>query len=163
MFEPGDAIIHPMRGAGIVVQIEERQWQGNDALYYRIKLIGQPGTSLMVPVSAAEEIGLRRAITQSELKNVWRVLRADPETLPADHKTRYKLLEDKLHTGDALRVAEAVRDMAWRKKRQGSLTTMGKRIYREGLTILAGEIAATQGDELANAEAQIRAKLEEAV
>jgi CarD family transcriptional regulator len=161
MFKAGDAIVHPVRGAGVVERVEEQQWHGSTDTYYRIRLLGQPGTRLIIPVGAAETIGLRRAVPQSKLKQVWRVLRADAETLPSDHKARYKLLNDKLHAGDVLQVAEAVRDMAWRRKRQRSLTTQGKRIYEEALRILSGEIAATQGVEMADAEAQLRERLRE--
>jgi RNA polymerase-interacting CarD/CdnL/TRCF family regulator len=163
MFEAGDAIVHPVRGAGVVVRIEERRWHGNNDQYYRIKLLGQPGTSLMIPVSAAETIGLRPAVSRSRLEHVWRVLRADPEKLPADHKARYELLNERLYAGDALQVAEAVRDMAWRQKQEGSLTTQGKRIYEEGMRILSGEIAATQAIDIADAEAQVSEKLAEIV
>ena len=160
-FEAGDAIVHPVRGAGVVVRVEERQRRGGNDLYYRIELLGQPGTSLIIPISLAKTLGLRRAIPQSKLNQVWHVLCADPKTLPADHKERYKLLEDKLHTGDVFQVTEAVRDMAWRQQREGRLTTMGKRMYEEGTNLLAGEIAASQGVDVADAEAQIRARLEE--
>lgn len=161
MFKAGDAIVHPVRGAGVVERIEERQWHGSTGKYYRIKLLGQPGTSLMVPVSAAETIGLRRAISRSKLKRVWTMLRADAKPLPADHKARYELLNGRLRAGDVFQIAEAVRDMAWRQEREGSLTTQGKRIYEQAMRTLSGEIAAAQGMDMADAEAQVRAKLGE--
>jgi CarD family transcriptional regulator len=163
MFEVGDAIIHPVRGAGVVERVEERPWRGSSDLYYRIKLLDQPGTKLMVPTSAAETIGLRRAIPESKLSKVWQVLHADPKNLPSNHKKRYKLLDNKLHTGNVFEVAEVVRDMAWRQQQEGNLTTMGKRRYGEGMRILAGEIAAVKGIELEEAEAQIRAKIQESI
>ena len=163
MFRAGDAVIHPVRGAGVVVRVEKRQWRGDSALYYRINLLGQPGTRLMVPVSAADTLGLRRVIPRSKLSKVWRVLRAAPKTLPANHKKRYELLDDRLHAGDVFQVAEVVRDMAWRQQREGSLTTIGKQRYEEGMKILAGEIAAVQGVDLDDAEAQVRAKLMESL
>ena len=163
MFKAGDAIIHPVRGAGVVICVEKRQWRGNSDLYYRINLLGQPGTKLMIPVSAAETLGLRRVIPRSKLSKVWHVLRATPKTLPDNHKKRYELLDDKLHTGDVFQVAEAVRDMTWRQQREGSLTTIGKQRYEEGIKILTGEIAAVQGVDLDDAEAQVRAKLMESL
>jgi len=158
-FKAGDAIVHPIRGAGVVVRIEKRQWRGNRARYYRIELLGQHGTSLMIPVKAAEKMGLRRAVSQSELKQVWRVLCADPNTLPTEHNKRYQVIEARLHAGDIFQVAEAVRDMAWRKQEGGRLTTRGKQMYEEGVKLLAGEVAATQGIALVDAEAQIRDRL----
>jgi CarD family transcriptional regulator len=160
MFKEGDAVVHPIRGAGVVKRVEEREWRGADALYYRIGLLSQPGSSLMIPVGAAEDLGLRRAASQSRLSKVWKVLGTDPEKLPKEHKERYQLLEDKLHAGDVLQVAEAVRDMAWRRHREGRLTTRGKRMYEEGMTLLAGEIAAAKGIGIADAEIQVRDKLQ---
>ena len=51
--------------------------------------------------------------------------------------------------------------MAWRQQQEGRLTTRGKQMYEEGLTLLAGELAATQGIDLADAETQIKEKLKE--
>jgi CarD family transcriptional regulator len=158
-FKTGDAIVHPVRGAGVIVRVEERQWRGSKSLYYRIKLLGQPSSSLMIPISTAETIGLRRAIARSNLSRVWSVLCANPETLPTDHKERYQVLEDQLHAGDVLKVAEAVRDMTWRQQQEGRLTTRGKQMYIEGMMLLAGEVAASQSIDLKDAEAQIQAKL----
>ena len=53
--------------------------------------------------------------------------------------------------------------MAWRQQRKGRLNTVGNRRYKEGIKMLAGEIAAVQGVELSNAEAQIHARLEESL
>ena len=160
-FKTGDAVVHPLRGAGIVISVEERQWHGHEHLYYRIRLLDHPGTKLMVPTSVAQELGLRHAISQSNMNKVWGVLGATPNILPNDHKERYQLLENKLHTGDAYQVAEVVRDMAWRLQRKGRLTTIGRRRYKEGIRFLAGEIAAVEGIEIVNAEAQVLARLAE--
>jgi CarD family transcriptional regulator len=163
MFKAGDAVVHPVRGVGVVEGVERREWRGSSDLYYRIRLLAQQGTSLMIPITAADTLGLRRAIPRSKLGQVWRVLRANPETLPTHHKKRYKLLEEKLHTGDVFQVAEVVRDMAWRRQRKGRLNTMGKRMYKQGIVLLAGEIAAVKGIGLADAELQVRARLSESL
>jgi len=163
MFKEGDPVVHPVRGAGIVVRVEKRQWHGSADLYYRIKLLGQQSISLMIPVHLAETLGLRPAISQSKLNQVWRVLCADPGTLPVDHKQRYELLEGKLHAGSVFQVAEAVRDMTWRQRQRGHLTTVGKQMYEKGLALLAGEIAAAQGIDLADAETQVKARLSESL
>jgi len=160
-FKTGDTIVHPVRGAGVVVRLMQRLWRGNDELYYKVKLLAHPDMSLMVPTSAAETLGLRRTIPRSQIKKVWRVLHTDPQELPDKHKTRYKVLEDKLHTGDIFQVAEAVRDLEWRQLCRGKLTTKEKRLYDEGMEILAGEIAAVRGVDMLAAQTQIMEKLSE--
>ncbi|HDQ71216.1 MAG TPA: hypothetical protein ENN19_03850 [Chloroflexi bacterium] len=161
MFKSGEAIVHPVRGAGVVEGIVERTWRGDHSLYYRIKLLNQPTSSLMIPIKAADSIGLRRAISSADLKSVWDILYSHPHSLPSNHKKRYQILEDKLYAGDIWQVAEAVRDMTWRQQQEGSLTTRGKRMYKEGIKLLAGEIAASQGIELTSAEMEIRDRLAE--
>ncbi|MBN1979058.1 MAG: hypothetical protein JW918_16780 [Anaerolineae bacterium] len=160
-FKTGDAVFHPVRGAGVVTGIKDRKRDGEKRRYYSIKLLGHPGTKVMVPANTAEEIGLRHAMSQTKLKKMWRVLCGDPRKLPKDHKDRYAVIEEKLHTGDAFEVAEAVRDMAWRRKQEGKLTTRGKRIYEEALMLLAGEVAAVQEIEMEEAEGQVYARLQE--
>jgi CarD family transcriptional regulator len=162
-FKTGDAVVHPMRGAGVVDGIEERQWRGNDEAYYSIRLLYPPASKLMIPASAARQAGLRRAASKTKLKSMRRVLRADPGALPADHKKRYAALEDKMYTGDILQVAEVVRDMAWRQRQEGRLTTVGRQMYDTGVTLLAGEIAVVQGVDLADAEAEIQGILRESL
>lgn len=160
MFSMGDAIVHPTRGVGVVVNIQEREWQGSSSQYYQIELLGrEPSLKLMVPIEEADELGLRLAIQQSEVDRVWRVLSSEPEDLPSNHKTRHKFLRDKLHAGDIFQVAEVLRDLTWRQKEEDHLTTRGKRIYKEALMFVAGEVAAAQGIGVAEAETQIRDKL----
>jgi CarD family transcriptional regulator len=158
-FKTGDVIVHPTRGAGIVTGIKERKWRGDRAQYYKIKLLSQPGTKLMIPTKAARKIGMRRAISRIKLRKLWRVLLADPNKLPSDHKERYQLLKDKLGTGDIFQVAEVVRDMAWRQRQKNHLTTVGKRIYDEGLKFLVGEVAAVQDVDFADADSEVRQRL----
>ena len=49
MFKVGDAIMHPIRGAGIIMDLMKRQWHGNDEMYYKVKLLSHPGSNLMIP------------------------------------------------------------------------------------------------------------------
>ena len=161
MFRQGNAVVHPARGVGVVESIIERQLDGATESYYRIKLLGSMDTTLLIPVKAEAKVGLRLAINRSKLGEVWNHLRAAPNNLPKDHKERYKLLEDKMLTGDVMEVTEVVRDMSWRQCQEGQLKTVGKRIYQRGLTLLAGEVAAALEVDHANAVIQIRDVLAE--
>jgi CarD family transcriptional regulator len=159
-FTTGDAIVHPIRGAGVVERIVERTWHGNAESYYRIRLLGQSGTMLMIPTSVAEKLGLRCAISRSDVRQLWCVLLAAPGNLPDEHKELQQFLQGKLGTGDIFQVAEAVRDMAWRQWK-AHLSATAKQLYEEGIRLLVGEIAATQDIEFADADIQFRARLRE--
>jgi RNA polymerase-interacting CarD/CdnL/TRCF family regulator len=159
----GDAVIHPSYGAGTVVEIKERRSLGSDKRYYSIALLGQQGTVVMVPVGAEKRVGLRRPMSKSKLGQVWRILQEEPDPLPSKHEERYRLIKSKLHGGDVLQVAEALRDMAWRREEKHQLTLEGKRLYDHGLEILAGEVATSQGSDLETAEMQIYHRLTESL
>lgn len=164
MFKKGDAVVHPNRGVGVVIDIREREWQGSSSKYYQIELLGRkPGIKLMIPVEEAETLGIRRAISQPEVEEVWEVLRSEPDELPSNHKTRHKFLRDKLYAGDVFQVAEVLRDLTWRREEEGHLTTRGGRIFKKGMRFLSGEIAAAKGIDVAAAKSEIRSKLMEIV
>jgi CarD family transcriptional regulator len=154
-FEIGERVVHPIHGAGIVESVEKKEYRGIEDIYYRIRLLGPVSTSVMLPESVADEVGVRRAVSGDELKAVWQRLSSQPEELPGNHKKRYAVLEDKLETADPCQIAEVIRDMAWRQKEEGKLNTVGRRHYQNGLRFLAGEVAAIEDIEVEHAEAKI--------
>jgi len=163
VWKVGDTVIHPAYGAGVVIDIKELEFLGNKSKpYYSIELLSQPATVVMVALRNAEKVGLRAPVPQSKLSQLWRVLHADPRSLPSDHKERYALLKDKLHGGDVFQIAEALRDLAWKKEQKGGLTTEGKRLYEQAMRFLSAEIASTQGSDLSTTEVQISSMLRKA-
>jgi CarD family transcriptional regulator len=160
MFKEGDAVVHPTHGAGVIKSIKERTTpKGKAKKYYTIQLRAQTNTQVMVPVKKAEKIGLRRAIDEQDLEQIWEVLQSEAQSLPDENKARYKVIQDKLDSMDVLQVAEVVRDMVWRQEEEEKLKTRGRKLYRKGLRFLISEVAAAQGISIADAEAQIRAHL----
>jgi CarD family transcriptional regulator len=143
-----------------VVDIEKLQCLSSDKPYYSIELLDGSKTRVWIPVKDAGKKGVRYPTPKSQLGQIWRVLRADPETLPTNHAERYELLQEKLCGGNGFQVAEAVRDMFWKDHRSRRLTIQGKRLYDRGLTFLAGEVAVMQSCDLAVAEANISNILE---
>jgi RNA polymerase-interacting CarD/CdnL/TRCF family regulator len=76
------------------------------------------------------------------------VLTKAPQSLPDDFAERRAVLRGKLSSGETRQVAEALRDLAWRRRSEDGLTTTERRLYRKGMNILAGEIAASRGTDL---------------
>ncbi len=163
MFLVGDAVVHPLRGAGVVEGVSELRQSDGVKEYYNIRMLGRTKTSLMIPVKKVEDSGLRPAISQTNLEEIWTILESDPNDLPSNHKQRYKVLHELLQTGDVFSVAEAVRDIEWRRLNEDGLTTNGSRIYQKGLKLLAGEIAVSQGISITDAEEQVKACLQESL
>jgi CarD family transcriptional regulator len=162
-FQVGEPVVHPNYGAGVITEIQERRSLGPSKRYYSIELLGDPQTTVMVPLGKEESVGLRQPIPKARLDRLWRILRARPEALPEEHKKRYALIEGKLEEGDVFQIAEAVRDLAWRREEKRSLTKVGMRLYETGLGFIASELASVQGSDVDTAEAQIAERLDASI
>lgn len=159
MFKVGDRVIHPVRGAGVVERIVEREWRGASRRYYSISLLSNPSTWVMIPLVKADGIGLRPAVSKSKLKRVWKVLEETPDSLPTNYKQRFRVVSNRLDTGDIMSVVSAVRDLTWREQVVGRLTIQGGRLYKQALSMLIGEVAAVKGIAFEKAESRVRNRL----
>lgn len=159
MYEIGDAVVHPTRGAGIVVDIVERSVDDRPVPYLKIELLSKTSTRLMIPAERAEALGLRLAISEDKLEEVWQILQAEPQDLPTHSRKRFGYLKDKLSTLDIVQVAEVVRDVLWMQDEEGGLKTRDRKIYQEGIKFLAGEIAAIRDISLSQAENEIKERV----
>ena len=159
MFDVGDAVYHPTNGAGVIANLQSMPTLRKGQKFYKIRMLGKGKTVLMVPVSKAEELGLRRAVSKEMVREVLEVLAADPTDLPKKHKRRYKVCQDKLDTADTIQIAEVVRDLTWRRLKNDKLNVPGRRIYKKALKLLVGELAVAQDVSLQDAEEQINEAL----
>jgi CarD family transcriptional regulator len=162
-FQVGETVVHPHYGAGVITEIQERHSLGPRKRYYSIELLGDPQTTVMVPLGKDESVGLRQPIPKARLSRLWRILRGKPEALPDEHKERYALIEGKLEEGDLFQIAEAVRDLAWRREEKRKLTKVGGRLYETGLGFIASEVAGVQGSDVDMAEAEIAERLDASI
>ncbi len=158
MFGIGDKVVHPAHGAGLVTGIKKEDLLDQYHRYYIIDLAADHRT-LMIPVSKAEEIGLRSISQGAALSRVWRTLGAAAEALPDDHRRRQERIQEKLKTGDAIRVAEVIRDLS-ALKREGHLTSFDTRLLDRARQFLAYEVALVKGVQVSEAERMISQTLD---
>ncbi len=156
MFNVGDKVIHPAYGAGTIVTIEEKQIGDQQRTYYVIELLTQTGT-LMVPVTRAEELGLRPPVGHTD--QVLQVLTSQPTPLSNDHRERQELISTDLRSGDVLKISEAIRDLAHRE-RADKLTEADMKLFRQAQEFLAGELALSQDIDVEAAQRQVETVLE---
>ncbi len=160
-FKVGDAVVHPLRGAGRITGFTELETQGTLRKYYKIKLLKQTTTNLMIPIDEVDEVGIRAAASDAEIDVVWAILASQPEELPDNYRTRHKVIRSQSHTGDIQEIAKVIRDAGWRKQGEDGLTQKGKELYKQGLRLLAAEIAAAREIPLTQAQKEIKAHLKE--
>ena len=158
MFDTGDKVVHPTHGAGLVTAIKKKDLLEQYHRYYIIDLAVDDRT-LMIPVSKAEEIGLRSISQQAVLAQVWHTLEATAKTLSGDYKKRQKRIQEKLKTGDAIKVAEVIRDLS-ALKREDHLTSFDTKLLERAQQFLASEVAVVEGVQVSEAERMISEMLD---
>jgi CarD family transcriptional regulator len=158
MFDIGDKVVHPTHGAGLVKGIKEQDLLEQFHRYYIIDLAVDDRT-LMIPVSNAEEIGLRSISQKPVLSQVWHTLDATAETLSDDYKQRQKRIQEKLKTGNAIKVAEVIRDLS-ALKREDHLTSFDTKLLERAQQFLASEVALVEGVQVGKAEQMISETLD---
>jgi CarD family transcriptional regulator len=156
VFNIGDKVIHPSYGAGTILEINEKQVGEQQCTYYIIDLLTQAGT-LMVPVSRADELGLRLPVERPD--HVMTVLNSKPETLSNDHRERQESISTDIRSGDVVKISEAVRDLAYRD-RADRLTEADLKLYRAAQDLLVGELALSQDVDMDTAREQVTSVLE---
>lgn len=142
MFEVGDRVVYPMHGAGVIEKIESKQVLGEIRDYYVLN-VSSGAINIMIPTDNCERIGMRHIISQSEVDEVFALLRADSTAMESNWNRRYRENTEKLKTGDILEVAEVVRNL-WRNDKVKKLSAGEKNMLNNAKQILISELALVQ-------------------
>lgn len=136
MFKQGEKVAYPHHGAGVIEAVQVKKVFSEKKRYYILKLsIGH--LTLNVPVENCHELGLRSIIDKRQAAKVLGVLADKKAKLTSnDCNERYRANNDKLATGNALAVAEVVRDLNMRQ----NLSSREKRLLSKAKNILTSEL-----------------------
>lgn len=138
-FEVGAKVVHPAHGPGLVVEIEHNELVEGFNHYYVIEFT-QKRMTVRVPFRHAEEAGLRQVMTNKKRQQVMETLSKLPKQLPSDFKKRRQEIETLIYSGYPMKVAEAVRELSWRRRNK-QLSVSDRRLLEEARGMLISEIA----------------------
>lgn len=138
MFNIGDNIVYPMHGAGTIDAIEEKEILGEKLQYYIINMPGE--VKVMVPIAKAEEMGVRNVIDAQGASKVLKILEQDETEMSDNWNKRYRDNLDKMKTGDIYEVADVVRNLSFKQKEKGTLSTGEKKMLSNAKLILVSEL-----------------------
>lgn len=136
----GDHVVHPRFGVGIVVNVEVRQFSGEDRrAFYRVDF---SDTTLWVPVPIPETGGLRPITPRSDLSRYRKLLKSPPVALDNDFRVRKLALDERLKEGTFQALCEIVRDLRARHHIK-SLSNYESGLYKQAYSALIDEWAAS--------------------
>ena len=137
MYNVGDKVVYPMHGAGVIDSIEEKEILGEKQSYYILKMPGE--VKVMVPISTAEQHGIRNVIDKGEAEKVMNVLEQDETEMEKNWNKRYRDNMDKMKSGNIYEIADVVRNLSFKQKEKG-LSTGEKKMLHNAKQILESEL-----------------------
>ena len=137
MYNVGDKVVYPMHGAGVIDSIEEKEILGEKQSYYILKMPGE--VKVMVPISTAEQHGIRNVIDKGEAEKVMNVLEQDETEMEKNWNKRYRDNMDKMKSGNIYEIADVVRNLSFKQKEKG-LSTGEKKMLHKAKQILVSEL-----------------------
>ena len=154
-FKVGDKAVYPAQGVAEVVSIEEKDIAGARQKFYVLRIL-DTDRKIMVPVNNARSVGLRPPISESEVREIFEILRE--RTVAFDNQTwnrRFRGFMDKIKTGSVFDVAEVMRDL-YRLKAEKSLSFGERSMLEKARALIVKEIAVSRK----KSEEKVRAEIE---
>ena len=111
-FKLGDKIVYPGHGVGEIEGVRTHVLGGQEHHIYNIKILDS-GMKVMVPVSQASAVGLRRIIDKKAIDTVYDILK--DRNFKIDTQTwnrRFREYSQKIKTGSVFEIAIVLRDLS---------------------------------------------------
>lgn len=142
-FTVGETVVYPHHGAATIEDISTRKIRGLEKTYLTLR-VTQGDLTIQVPAENVDLVGVRDVVDEKGLEEVIGVLRAPYVEEPTNWSRRFKANQEKIATGDIVKVAEVVRDLT---RRDGArrLSAGEKRMLTKARQILTSELALARG------------------
>jgi CarD family transcriptional regulator len=137
-FKVGDKVVYPHHGAATIVKRERIEFAGEKQEYFVLEIVTDQLT-LRVPVANAIDRGVRPVISKNKARQVFAVFKAEPQEAGANWSRWYKLLTEKINSGDIFQVAEVVRDLTYAQQIKGISPAL-KRMLSKARLIIVSEL-----------------------
>ena len=157
-FKVDQKVVYPSQGVGIVKEIFEKTFKDQNILYYKI-YIEASDMMVMIPVSKAQDLGIRQIVSKEEAEEALKLLSDEFEPITSDWKLRYQMNLDLLKKGTVKDIATMVRCLYNRSKVK-ELPIMERKLYESAKKLLEDEISFALGKTAKEIEAEIHTKLE---
>jgi len=157
-FEVGDKVIYPNHGLGIVERIEDKTILGTTCGFYHLRIVAND-TTVLVPVSNVDGVGLRRAISDEEVERLFGLLGDGKIDNHQNWKGRFKDNSDKMRSGSIYEVADVLKSLTFLAKSK-SLSFREKRMLDRAKFLIISEVSEVMRETAAAIEGRVDIALE---
>ena len=137
-FKVQDKVVYPHHGAAVIVKKEKQLVDGKRVDYFVLE-VATDQLIVRVPVDRAEELGVRPVISKNQARKVFAVFKDEPQEAGSNWSRWYKVLTEKINSGDIYQVAEVVRDLTFAQQTKGISPAL-KRMLSKAHLILNSEL-----------------------
>lgn len=131
-------MVHPQHGAATIKKKVKQEFDGNKRDYFILDIATEQLT-VMVPLDKADDL-IRPVISKTRSREVLRSLKGEPEEAGSNWSRWYKVLNEKMVSGDIFQVAEVVRDLSFAQQTKGISPALKRMLSKARLT-LSSELA----------------------
>ncbi len=135
----GQKVAYPNHGICQVEAIEDKQIGNVLEKFYTLRVISN-NSSIMVPKSKINEIGIRPIINSVQCQDLINFLAEDFENPPSDWKVRAKEFNAKIQTGNIFEVADVLKKLYF-LSRFKPLSFREQRLFEKTRFLVVSEIA----------------------
>ena len=157
-FEIGDKVIYPNHGLGVIERIEKRTILGTTCGFYSLRM-ATSYTTVMDPVDNVEDVGLRRAIGDNEVKKLFTLLGNGKIENHQNWKGRFKDNSDKMRTGSLYDVVDVLKSLNHLSQSK-NLSFREKRMLDRAKFLVISEISEVLSESVETVEGRVDKALE---
>ena len=141
-FKKNDWVVYPTHGVGRVTGIEKQEIE-QESITLIVISFEHDRMTLRVPVTKAEDSGLRELSSEDEMKSALKILKGRSRVRRTMWSRRAQEYEAKINSGNPVSIAEVVRDLH-RSDGQPEQSYSERQIYQAALERLSRELAAVE-------------------
>ncbi len=153
----GKLAVYPGYGVARIESLQQQEVGGQSLEFLVLRRL-EDETRIMIPRNKLDEVGLRSVMKRVEADRVWEILRTRTKGrrrggIPWSRQ--FREFQDKLRSGSIFDTAEVLRDLL-RLQLEKELSFGERKLLENARSLLVQELAATQGVEAEEVEADIR-------
>ena len=160
-FQEGEKVIYPNHGICIIENIKEETIGGISDTFYNVKVL-ETGSSLFIPSSNVNAVGLRLPIKKSEVKKIYNLIEKGDIKVYSKWKNRYEENLKMMSTGTLENMVNVLKSLFF-VARKKTLSFREKKMQERALELLSSEIAHTTNTDKEKVETKLIDYFEKAV
>ena len=137
-FAVGDNVVYPHHGAATIIKKKRINFAGEKRDYFILE-VATDQLIIQVPAENALERGVRPVISRNKAQQVFATFKDEPQEAGSNWSRWYKLLTEKINSGDIFQVAEVVHDLTHTQQVKGISPAL-KRMLAKARLIIVSEL-----------------------